>query len=132
MIFIENEMRFSVAVLSEILYRASLLEKTVICEILYEASEMLKSKSGDTFLSLWRIAIKNHSADLCDKDTELILSFAECLGRGDMEGQSEALKHYLRQVETTIEEIKPSCDKNARLWRSFGVYLGLLISVLLF
>lgn len=130
--FVENETRFSADALSEILKKAGLTEKNVVCDIFCETSAVLKSNEGITFSDIWESAVEEAEGRLCTKDLDLFLYFSECVNKGDIEGQTKALKQYAERIRNVINDIKPQCEKTVRLSRSFGIYFGLLISVLLF
>lgn len=129
--FIESEISFSAPILSDAMYKASTFEQSIIGDIFADAAVSLKNKNGKTFAEIWKKSVAKHASGLFDKDMPLILSFADCANKGDVEVQTKALREYIKRINTTIEDIKPLCRKNAHLSRSLGIYAGLLISVLL-
>lgn len=82
---------------------------------------------------MWSFSIDKYSKNsfMNEKDFKILYDFGTALGMTDLEGQINNFTITIEMLEAQIAEATMEKDKNAGLYRSFGVYAGILISILL-
>lgn len=130
-IILENEIRFSQTVLISVFEKISLDSYGVIKQLFKQTALLAKDSTGEPLSSVWREVTKKLSADLNKDDIPLINEFSEYLGNYDVDGQIRGFQHYERKLAQAEQCAKETYEKNKKLYKSLGVYGGILITALL-
>ncbi len=83
---------------------------------------------------IWTDTLDSHvkQLNLTQPDMQILLAFAAQMGKTDRENQIKNICHTLAQLKTQTELAGQVCNKNKRMYQSFGVLSGILIAILLF
>lgn len=99
---------------------------------LFERAAYLSNEiSGEAMSSIWCKAVEELSDSFHKDDIALLTEFSECLGEYDVEGQIKSIKYYVEKLSSAQEQAKSIYEKNKKLYKSLGLYSGILISALL-
>ena len=92
----------------------------------------MKEETGLTFTEIWKSSLKARKKDFFAEDMELLSSFSGCFNNSDIDGQLKLIRLYSERISFVINNSKEEYEKNKKLYKSLGIYAGILISVLLF
>lgn len=98
-----------------------------------EVGRRLEEGEGTTFLSIWRSTISRYekATDLQQEDVAQLIEFGKHLGYLDKSMQDKNIKMFICYLDEEMEQINESKDRNAKMYRSLGVLVGLLIVVVM-
>lgn len=112
-------------------------------EIFLQLSEILKGKIGSIFKNMSQ-EIKNSSAnqtinksfetvetDLKTEDIKIIENLGKILGKTDKEGQVSQIELTSTFLQSQISKAEKEEEKNAKLYKTLGVTVGLAFVIIL-
>lgn len=122
--------------------------KTPLCDAFLKISEHLDENISSVFnefsvsisthercsiTDIWDFCINKYSKNSCmnKNDIKILCDFGTMLGSTDLDGQINNFTSVIEMLDSQIAEAIIEKDKNAGLYRNFGVYAGILISILL-
>ncbi len=106
-------------------------ESSNLCEIFSDKFSDFTFDSEKIFLQQWSELLKLYHDTLTKSDIKLLLSFAENLGKTDVNGEISHIQMYVELLSSSVNEAENSINSKSKLYRTFGVSVGLLISILL-
>lgn len=82
------------------------------------------------FFSQWKEMLKSFSSVLKQGDIELLTDFASHLGTTDTQGQLQNIELYTHMLNEKITNAQNDIDNKSKLYKSLGLSLGIVISIL--
>lgn len=128
---LENEICFSQTVILSAFEKISSTAQEPIKQLFEEAKNLIAESNGDAIATVWKTAVDKLSNSFHKDDIFVLTEFSECLGEYDVEGQVKSLKHYALKLTQAEDGAKEIYEKNKRLYKSLGLYIGILISAIL-
>lgn len=83
------------------------------------------------FCVQWADMLKQYEKDLKYEDIKTLKSFSTNLGTTDTDGAVECIKLYLELLDSNIKEAENNIVLKSKLYRTLGLSLGLVVSILL-
>lgn len=102
-----------------------------LCEIFSDKFSDFCFSDEKPFLSQWNSLLKIYETKLSQQDIRLLMSFAENLGKADINGEISHIQMYIDMLNDSVEEAKNNINTKSKLYRTLGVSAGLLVSILL-
>ncbi len=128
----EGEIAFTKTPILEVFTKLAKDSGGWVSKVFSDVVEQLKQCDGIPASEAWRTAVfRSKESMLKNEDIEIILDFGKCLGSTDVDGQLLNLSAVIAQLDRQMENARETRDKNQKLYRSLGVYAGILIAVLL-
>lgn len=106
-------------------------ESKNLCDVFSEKFTDFKFDNEKRFLPQWSELLKTYDKTLTKSDIRLLMSFAENLGKTDVDGEISHIQMYVELLSSRVSDAQNSINSKSKLYRSFGVSLGLLISIML-
>ncbi|MBE7038548.1 MAG: hypothetical protein E7404_06585 [Ruminococcaceae bacterium] len=132
-VFIENEMSLIRESVIDIIKK--LCSKDLETGLFYKEVLNEKEKNNEMAISdVFKIAADNFYKymPITNDDKALLYLLGESFGKSDVEGQIKIFNTLKCELDAKIEEAKSLKNKNAKLYKSLGFYMGILIIVMLF
>ncbi len=130
-VFMQNEMSFVKTNVIDIIKKLSNFGG--VTDVFYkEILTQYVNKNESTISDLWvESAHKNFKDEpILKGDLEVICLMAEGIGKSDVEGQNKIFNAVKSALKIKIDEAILDKNKNARLYKSLGFYVGVLIVVM--
>ncbi len=86
----------------------------------------------DDFCKQWEEMLSYYEKDLEKKDILTLKAFADNLGSTDIDGEISNINMYIEMLDECICEAQSNINSKSKLYRTLGVTLGLMLSILLF
>lgn len=104
-----------------------------ISSVFNELSVGISTHERCSVTDIWDFNINKYSKNSCmnKNDIKILRDFGTMLGSTDLDGQINNFTSVIELLDAQITDAIIEKDKNAGLYRSFGVYTGILISILL-
>jgi len=107
-----------------------------ISHIVYKDTDNIFIKTiyeleNNSISEAWYRAIDMNKSDLNKEDTEIIKMLGKLLGRTDIEGQISEIDLTSSFIDKQIKKAEYEKNKNAKLYKTLGTVLGLVIVILL-
>ncbi len=125
---LENEIRFTQTPIWAAFKNISSNAHETVKAIFLSAGK--ENAAGDTVGKIWRNSVARVSDKLFKEDKEIFLSFGDCIGNCDVEGQLKSIALFSARLAQTTEKAIEQCEKNRTLFKNLGLYTGILIAVL--
>ena len=125
---IESKIKFTYEPLPEIFRQTAKIVSSNTAAIFMEASNNMKSLGAE---EAWYKSLESVSTNLNADDIENIKSFGKMLGKIDKEGQVSQLELSKSFIEMQIEKAKNDENKNAKMYKTLGVIIGLAFVIIL-
>lgn len=125
---IENKIKFTHEPLADIFMETSRMVSKNISEIFIQASNNMRDENAE---KAWNKSIQNSRNNLSLEDIESLMSFGKMLGKTDKDGQISRLELTKTFIEMQIEKAKLEEQKNAKLYKTLGVVIGLAFVIIL-
>ena len=125
---IENQIKFTYETLPEIFVQTSKIVSQNTSAIFKEAAHNMKTLSAE---EAWNQSVENASTNLNAEDIENIKSFGKMLGKTDKEGQVSQLELTKTFMDMQIEKAKLEESKNAKMYKTLGIIVGLAFVIIL-
>lgn len=131
---LETEISYSLSYLPQALEKVAKTLQFPIAQVFLRTSEFLQNEDGYTAREAWEKALEENLSNLVllAQDREILLQLGSSFGNTDQDNQLKHLKlaqSYLKNEEEKAEIIG---EKNAHLWRYFGLIFGLTVVILLY
>ena len=81
--------------------------------------------------SAWHYAIENSKTYMIDEDLNILKSFEKLLGKTDIEGQINEIELMKKFIDIQIVKAEEEQNKNEKLCKNLGIYLGLALVIIL-
>lgn len=128
---LESEIRFTQTPIKDALktvYKgASYVNKEIIKYVLNE----MEKKCDTPVSEIWKDAVISNSDIIFCEDKELYLLIGNSVGNSDLESQIKNINLISLKISEAIKKATYRYEKNYKLYKNFGLYTGLLISVIL-
>ncbi len=125
---IENKIKFTYEPLSEIFIQTSRLLSENISNIFINASSYMKEFNSE---EAWNKGVDGTSTYLNKEDIENITSFGKLIGKTDKEGQVSHIELTRSFIELQLEKARKEEEKNAKMYKTLGAMIGLVIVIIL-
>ena len=125
---IESKIKFTYETLPEIFLQTSRIVSNNTAGIFKEAANNMKTLSAE---EAWNKSVENASTNFNTEDMENIKSFGKMLGKTDKEGQVSQLELTKTFMDMQIEKAKQDENKNAKMYKTLGVIVGLAFVIIL-
>ena len=125
---IENKIKFTYEPLSEIFIQTSRLLSENMSNIFIKASGYMKEFSSE---EAWNKGVDDTSTYLNKEDIENIKSFGKLIGKTDKEGQVSHIELTRSFIELQLEKARKEEEKNAKMYKTLGAMIGLVIVIIL-
>lgn len=102
-----------------------------LCDIFSDKFSGFEFCDEQPFLIQWNNLLKSYDSKLKKSDIKLLLSFAQNLGKADVNGEISHIQMYIDMLNDCVEDAKNNINSKSKLYRTLGVSFGLLISILL-
>lgn len=132
-VFLQGELRFHRAELSEAFESVSERVEPLFGIFLRRIAEELGAKEGDCFENIW----KRHCEKLLQtegflkEDRKLFEILEGSLGYLDLVMQTESLNLVILQVEDAIKMAEELRDSRGKLYRTMGISAGVFLTMLM-
>ena len=83
------------------------------------------------FASQWKTMLKSYLKLLDIKDIEVLTEFGECIGTSDVTGEMNNIELYLSLLNECVQNAEQDIKNKSRLYKTLGLSLGIVISILL-
>lgn len=130
---LESEISFAANPLATAFLAISKNIPSPVGSFFYDIAQLIEKHSLN-IQKTWNNTLQKYVKALCltQADVEIILTFAAQMGKTDIENQLKNIRHTIDQLKMQTALAAQTCDKNKKLYQSFGVLLGILIAILLF
>lgn len=125
LIYLKNNISFSKKPIFELI--EELINSETILKGVY--SDFIDLSKLKNFEIAWAEAIEK--AKLTEKVKKYFKTFPDLFCVIDLVGQIDVLDNYILNIEEEIENFTVYLDKNEKLFRNTGLYIGILTAVLL-
>lgn len=125
---IESKIKFTYEPLQDIFIQTSKMVSNNISKIFVQACNNMKTDNAE---EAWNKSIQKVTTNLNNDDIENIKSFGKMLGKTDKEGQLSRIELTKTFIEMQIEKAKIEEQKNAKMYKTIGVILGLAFVIIL-
>ena len=132
MVFLQGELRFHRAELSEAFENVAERVQEPFKEFLKETGKRLEKKESG-FDEIWEeTSVKILMAEGMKKEDELLLDLMKnSLGYLDLTQQTETLNLAILQTEDSINKAKEQQERKGKLYQTMGVTVGALLVLLI-
>ena len=105
--------------------------KTGVKNIFLKCSTELKNNKLE---DSWKDTIKQEKVflNLKNEDIETISTLGNILGKSDVEGQMNEINEFKERLSIQIKQAEEEKRKNAKMFKSLGTVIGLVIVIILF
>ena len=105
--------------------------KTGVKNIFLKCSTELKNNKLE---DSWKDVIKQEKVflNLKNEDIETIITLGNILGKSDVEGQMNEINEFKERLSIQIKQAEEEKRKNAKMFKSLGTVIGLVIVIILF
>lgn len=126
--FFEEKIKFTYEPIPDVFEEISGKLNSNIGNIFYNASkEMEKTSAGEA----WENAIDNSNTNFLKEDIDIIKGLAKMLGKTDLDGQVSEIKLTDKFLDVQIKDAERQRSKNAKLYKTLGVTVGLALVIIL-
>jgi len=132
-VFIENEMSLIRESVIDIIKKLANTDMEI--STFYKIVLSEKEKNPHLAISdIFKTATENYFkiVPLLKEDKDLFYLLGKSFGKSDIEGEIKILNTLKTQLNTKTDKAKKDKEKNLKLYKSLGFYLGLLIIVMLY
>lgn len=131
--FLQGELRFHRAELSEAFESVSERVDPLFGAFLRQTAEELEKKGSDCFENIWEKQYENLLQAECfrKEDAKLFEMLEGSLGYLDLTMQTESLNLAAMQVEEVIKTAEEQHQTRGKLYRTMGVSIGALVTLLI-
>jgi len=129
----ETEISYAVSSLPQALLSVSRQTEGVVSQMFGRVSELLSGDEVYIAAEAWEKALQDvfPQTAFAEIDLEVIHAFGKTLGVSDRQDQIRHLEIAQERIKRLEIEAAEQMDKNGRLWRYFGVSLGLAVVAVL-
>ena len=127
---LENEISFTKTPITKAFKNISSGAHPAIEKIFKEAFCEMENFTGELLSDIWKKTVLENSERMFNEDKELIISFSSCFTESDADGQIKNIELYKSKISQAVDNAKEVCGSNMKLYKSLGLYCGILISVL--
>lgn len=106
-------------------------ESRNLCDIFSDKFSGFMFNNEQRFITQWSELLKLYDKTLTKSDINLLMTFAENLGKTDVDGEITHIQMYVELLHSRINDAQNSINSKSKLYRTFGVCVGLLISIML-
>jgi len=125
---IESKIKFTYEPLPDIFLQTSKMVSKNISQIFVQASNNMKKDDAE---EAWNNSVQLATTNLNEEDIENIISFGKMLGKTDKEGQLSRIELTKTFIDMQIEKAKIEEQKNAKMYKTLGVIVGLAFVIIL-
>ena len=126
LVILKSEIEFSKTPILDIIEKIS--QNSTEMQKLYDL--FLKKCNDDIDLNkAWESSIDEFRFERCGK--ELLYKFPALFTSIDVEGQASRLNAYQKDLEIYINNLEEHMNNNSKLYKSAGLYGGILLAILL-
>lgn len=131
---LETEIVYSATPLPELFKKVAKKSKKDIASILLLTAEILDKKEGHLFHDVWKEAVetKTDKSYLTKEDKNLLVSLGSNLGISDSKDQVKYIRLAMEEIKRNYELSLIDQNKNVRLYRNFGILIGITIVIIFF
>ena len=129
---LQNKIKFTQLPLIETFEQiGNISVKTGVKNIFLKCSTELKNNKLE---SSWKDVIKQEKVflNLKNEDIETIITLGNILGKSDVEGQMNEINEFKERLSIQIKQAEEEKRKNAKMFKSLGTVIGLVIVIILF
>lgn len=124
----ENKIKFTYEDIPTVFEDISKKMQGNIGTVFKTASSKMKDMSAG---NAWEYALKNTYTSLTKEDIDIINGLGRMLGKTDLNGQISEIKLVNDFLDTQIDEAKLEKDKNAKMYKTLGIVVGMTIVIIL-
>ena len=125
---VESKIKFTYEPLQEIFLQTSKMVSENVSQIFVQASKNMKQENAE---EAWENSLKQISTNLSEEDIENIKGFGKMLGKTDKEGQISRLDLTKTFIDMQIEKARIEEQKNAKMYKTLGIVIGLALVIIL-
>ena len=131
--FLQGELRFHRAELSEAFESVSERVEPLFGVFLRQTAEELEKKGSDCFETIWKKQYENllQTEGFRKEDVKLFEMLEGSLGYLDLTMQTESLNLAAMQVEEIIKTAEEQRQIKGKLYRTMGICVGALLTMLI-
>ena len=128
---LDTEISYSQSPVREAFISISKAVETPVGTVFLESAEMLSSEEY-SMNKCFRCSIEKYKGDLCldNVDIDILFKFSLSLGKSDRLNQQKNIAFTLQMLGERLEDSKVKCSKNKKMYQSFGVLGGVLVTIL--
>ncbi|QCX32707.1 stage III sporulation protein AB [Caloramator sp. E03] len=130
---LESEVVFKSTPVTEAFYNVSLGCSEAVKKLLITISNLLKEKQVEGIIQAFDKSLELVKSELYleDEEIEVIRTFMQTLGIGDLEAQKKNFNITLEKLKTFEKNAEEAKKKKERLYQYLGVSFGILIVIIL-
>lgn len=130
---LETEIHYGYTPLPDALEKISKMISHPIGSIFHDIKNQLIDNLGTTVMMAWQECFQNHWKKTSFKNTEkeMILQVGSTLGISDREDQIKHLRLAISQLQSEEEMAKEDQYRYAKMWRSLGMLIGVLVVIIM-
>lgn len=125
---IESKIKFTYEPIADIFIQTSKMVSKNISEIFLQATNNMKTDNAE---EAWYKSVETVTTNLSLEDKENLKSFGKMLGKTNKEGQISRIELTKTFIEMQVEKAKYEEQKNAKLYKTLGVVVGLVFVIIL-
>ena len=127
---LENEISYTQTPLASAFKKIADNAHVLIENILNYASVKFDNAEGELLSQIWKDAVLEYTESISGDDLELFLSFGVFLGNSDAEGQLKNIAMFKEKIKHQSELAEEQYRINNKLFKSAGLYAGIIIAIL--
>lgn len=129
---LQNKIKFTRKPLKEIFSELSKLgeNENINCICL----KVSKNLENQKMSNIWNNMVEEESKNLSlkDDDINLLKTLGNILGKSDVDGQMSEINLFAELFKNQIQKAEQEREKNAKMYKSLGTIIGLVIVIVLF
>ncbi|MDP5275673.1 stage III sporulation protein SpoIIIAB [Chengkuizengella axinellae] len=130
---LETEIHYGFTPLPDALEKISNIIPDPIGTIFYQIKQQLVDHIGATVIDTWQEVFSRNWRKTAFKNVEkeMILQVGSSLGISDREDQIKHLRLAITQLQSEEEMAKDEQNRYAKMWRSLGMLIGVLVVIIM-
>ncbi len=130
---LETEISYAVNTLPEALDNVCRQSMGTTLFLFETMRKMLEDEGGYSAEEAWKHSVESmyKVSALCEEDKNVLIEFGSMLGTFGREEQLRHLELLIKRLSVLEEKALCEAEKNSRLYKYFGISLGLIIVILL-
>ena len=133
MFLLKGEIGYGFTPLFEAMGNIALRVSPPFSHILLSFAEREKEIKECAFKDMWEQEFEKGlvSAHLSNSERERLIGLGSSIGLNDYKTQQTAIEAYMQEVENSIAELEKCLPAKTKLYRSLGVMLGVVITIII-
>lgn len=130
---LQNEICYTALPLPEILKLVGEKVNPPFDEALFLTGEHMTLENGEEFRTIWEEEMEKtvKETPLTVQQKRLLISFPECIGMNESQGQADAINRFIEELDLMIKKQREEEKNNNKVIMSLGIAAGLFMVIIL-